>query len=572
MFEQKFGLALFAIVAGIVAHTTSLIAFLMPLKVLLLASSDGVPSYSQVFIRPENKTEWIVGLSLVALLLYVISLIAELFADRIAANGGRLVQMRRGLAGVAVAQGDSRQEERIKGYYSTCCTILSNSIFTIVAIVAVTFINLPLAAYIIMMALTFYGLSYCAYQNYINGRGGNIGKLIDEDIGGYLKLVTSVTFLTGFLVILQPFLVGGDANLLFSIVSIILLRQLLSTFSTSSKSFFKFIRSKDKVDTLLFEAYSSRDDGQSLELSDLHQFLAADSRSSWISAELVDFGVSHECYLSLWVDSIVQDVFLINLVRRERLDAEPLYQVRIYDMKSRRVMNGEKLLLEYMGRKQLRLPPSIRSFERHSYHCEILDLQQSRLVRDNDEYDMVIHKAIELQWSLKPCDKLVAAYRNCAPTLITRLSRISINKLLVAVDTEETVKVFTCLKDLWGEILKILSSSPLYLHNHSWGVDNFLVHREFIEPFFSGWDRWSIEPIGYKFPKGIKKSEIRLILSKLSLERSDLESQFTVDSAILINKMAKFEAAFSKKKYRECLSIAENLIDSDVLLMERESA
>src|SRR5688572_32819269 len=58
------------IAATVFAHFTSLAAFLLPLKVLLLAGSSGTQDYFGVMIDPDIKKRWMIGLSFAAVSLY----------------------------------------------------------------------------------------------------------------------------------------------------------------------------------------------------------------------------------------------------------------------------------------------------------------------------------------------------------------------------------------------------------------------------------------------------------------------------------------------------------------------
>src|SRR5690606_9456503 len=65
------------VAAAVLSRVTNMLAFLLPLKIVLLAGSDGVPRYFQVIGSIDQKGPWILGLSIGAIACYAATLLLD---------------------------------------------------------------------------------------------------------------------------------------------------------------------------------------------------------------------------------------------------------------------------------------------------------------------------------------------------------------------------------------------------------------------------------------------------------------------------------------------------------------
>src|SRR5690606_710428 len=72
----------FVTVVQALSEITSLLAFLLPLKVILLVATPGVPRYFRFFIDPADKEPWIAWLSMSAVIAYLLTVALDFIAER----------------------------------------------------------------------------------------------------------------------------------------------------------------------------------------------------------------------------------------------------------------------------------------------------------------------------------------------------------------------------------------------------------------------------------------------------------------------------------------------------------
>src|SRR5690606_28559887 len=79
------------VVAFALARVLHVTAMFVPLKILLLVTADGVPSYFRAFITPETKNVWVVGLVVAVVAAYLLSIYLASVTRSIAHAGAAAV-------------------------------------------------------------------------------------------------------------------------------------------------------------------------------------------------------------------------------------------------------------------------------------------------------------------------------------------------------------------------------------------------------------------------------------------------------------------------------------------------
>ena len=113
----------FATVAGVGALVLSrfaqLFAFFLPLKVLIMLSSDRVPRAFYGLITAENRNFWLVAFSVATLILYAISVFLATVANRTITLGvDQLLQPR---------DFSKEEKKKLRRLYSTYCYASSDA-------------------------------------------------------------------------------------------------------------------------------------------------------------------------------------------------------------------------------------------------------------------------------------------------------------------------------------------------------------------------------------------------------------------------------------------------------------
>ncbi|MFO3797318.1 MAG: hypothetical protein ACK8QZ_08555, partial [Anaerolineales bacterium] len=133
-----------AILSSFVARITRMLTFMLPLKVILLAGSEGVPRYFQIFVSPDMRDEWVIGLSLGAMICYALTLLLESQVGRLSGKGSEAVTAASDVMTVV-----PNQREQAKEFYERFISITSGILFVLSGLALLSVLNLVLLGFLV---------------------------------------------------------------------------------------------------------------------------------------------------------------------------------------------------------------------------------------------------------------------------------------------------------------------------------------------------------------------------------------------------------------------------------------
>ncbi len=128
------------------ALVTNFLALVLPLKVILLAGSKGVPEYLHFLMTQENKKYWIVGLILASISLYMLTLILESGVGKVSAKVSRSIVHESS----NVIKGGN-YAELLNSYYQLFCKNFANLLFFLASFCTIALISPFLSSTLILV-------------------------------------------------------------------------------------------------------------------------------------------------------------------------------------------------------------------------------------------------------------------------------------------------------------------------------------------------------------------------------------------------------------------------------------
>src|SRR5690606_8934410 len=110
------------------------------------------------------------------------------------------------------------QRAEMQGNYARFMQIVSAGLFVLAGMVVLAVLAPLLAAYLCGLGLFFYAVTAWALRGVTPLNGNRLADFITGQLASYLNILSSVAFLSGFLIILLPFLQEGGANVLVAII------------------------------------------------------------------------------------------------------------------------------------------------------------------------------------------------------------------------------------------------------------------------------------------------------------------------------------------------------------------
>ena len=549
------------IAATAVAGVTRLLAFFLPLKVILLAGSPGVPRYFP-FIDPADEFAWTIGLALGAVLCYLLTLLLDRLAERVSARAsGEVLQ---GANEMAVLK---NQESVAQGYFARFCGTSANRLFVAAGAIAMGVLNPPVFALVLVLLIGQYLLTLWGLSGDDDVTPGWFKGYIQRELGNYLAILSAVNFFAVFLGILAPFVLGVGGNILVAIISLLIFRQAHGALASYAREAVQLTVEKAKINALVFRDHQLERRRELRQNRALREVFAKPERQRIAHAVLAPHldEAAAETMAVCWADSTMRPIFTFTIrVEGGAAEYSPLYyQQQVYPSGSVQELDNEAFLFRHVPRARLWAPDEIEQFREGPFTCRICEFGDGELL-SRREWSRWWPRTLRELWSLAPPARLVTDYNASRPLLHQRLDDDKIGRLQVAVDDDEEAEVLARLQALMPALREQVRALPLYIYNPDLGAattvrtgtDGIRIMR---------WGRWALEPVGGGYQDLQQQSELIDFLPTLASARSDVDADFTADHVRLAGRVRVLEYNIGRENFKTALANARQIIENPLI-------
>ena len=527
-----------------IASITKLLAFLLPLKIILLAGSPGVPRYFP-FIAPDEKIHWIIGLTIGAFIAYGLTLTLEALAARWSRDAGRGI-----LQGANQMTLHAMQDDQVKRAFADFSGVVAVVLFVALGGLLLAWLNPALIIFLVTAVLVQFGLTAWLV------RGDSVPApamkaWIEQRTGQYLSLLSSLTFLGGFLVILAPFVLGEGGNILLALLGIILSRQMLSKLTGMTKDAASLLAARHRIDPLIFSGIQLQNDKQKRIAASLHSVFSKERRQKRSYSELGrTVPLEGELQVS-WADSALPRAKTLNLVEQDA-DGRSVrhFQQQVFPPSQTDQLKNEEFLFRHVKRERLKAPRIYVQFEEADFRCQICAHGDGTPGAAKD-WPQVRDSLLHQIWSYQPTKALVRSYRGSRPLLHERLTHALSRRLEIATDTNEEAELLALWEEELRSIQERLAKQPLALHNPDFNRMNVIRFGE--DHLVMAWGRWSLEPIGSAIFLAGLSSEGATHVEPLRSLRPDLAGRKWENDLELGALCQQLEQQINREQYKAAL-------------------
>lgn len=539
---------------GLVA---SIVAFVLPIKIVLLAGSDGVSEWFSPFVRPEQKGLLLAALTTVAILSFFASIALRALCDNLAASASRIVL--RGANELAVV-GD--QGARAQTVYAQFAEIVAGGLFCVAGLVVIG-ATTPLVVVVVVAALVLQFLvTGLVLEREDPLAPGRIARFIEGDLRDFLNTLSSLDFLAAFAVLLYPFVWGGGGNVLAALVSIIVVRRILGVLVDVILKLVSMVRRKSLIDALVFREQQYLEDERHDHRA-LREMFERGARHERVERELRAAGVEPNCLSVKWRDSRLIGLSLL-AIHDIGPDEKPRnYLQQIYLPNENHRLENEAVLFSYIPRATLHAPPIVASFSVGPYGCQICEAGGGAPV-DQSEWGAVEARLQESLMNVQPPSALVQAYIVSHPILGDRLTDAVLARLTVAVDDDAEADHLERFRVLLPTVREKLARLPLYVRNPE-AVCSNCYYGPSERPWIMTWGQWRLDPVpaGLVGDKG--GDRLQTILDEMRRNRWDVAPDIVVDDLRLGLFAASLERLIRSNLLNEALSMIPRLLSLPIL-------
>ncbi len=539
---------------------TTLLAFFLPLKVIILAGSDGIPRYFRFFIQDEHRMEWIIGLSIAAVVFFILSFVFAAISRRFSAAGS--MEVLQGANEIAVT---TAQREDAQSYYSDFSQIVSGMLLALLAFVVLYFIDHRVFFAIAGLVFLEYGATFMFLRlgDVLNPRG--ILKIILRNLGGYLGFFSNVNFLAGFLVILIPYVFFEyDGNILFAILAILLMRQGMGAVSRSITLTTDLWHKRLAVDPMVFRDVTAKRREKNVS-RDLRVLFEKTRREDVLEREIPKISGGDARITSEFRDVGFPQfyTFSVSIQLQDSNDIQHL-QDQVFSARQSNLLERETFLFQHINRRDVHAPLVLGLYEDGPFKCQLVEAGFGKPV-SRKEWGATLHAIVQRLWAFALPIGLINAFKSGNVTLSGRLSEDHIKRVKVSLDTSKQTEVFNAFLQHFETICDLVSTVPLYLHNNDmakpacvfdFGDEGFRIMY---------WQRWTIDHIGTFLPPKLDGDALEEMLSAVREKRRLSEDTLTVAHVRLVSRFKELEGLIMREQFNGALRLMAEILKNPLV-------
>ena len=520
------------ITASLISRVSSTLAFLIPLKVILLASSPGIPSYFQAFITPAWRETWILILAAGAVVSYILSVTMDMLATRVSDSASATI----------IAQANpitlpKQQHEQGRQFYSRFCQLAAAALFSAVGVSIGLLVNPPPFLAFLAFALTVFLLSSLILASRTPLLRG-FRALIAESTADYVRFMSSLAFLIAFFVILVPFVWGGGNNVLLALIAIILIRQVLTALTLTVNETVNLSTNRDPVNALIFPGAHLPNTLVQRQPAFSELFQKERREKAFREAFITNGRTDIDAIETEWLDSGVRTLRLFNVQVCENEGQPARYQLQVLPPKGPVTFEQEEFLLRHTASTGLPALPILFRYKQEGFYCQVRDLQNT-IPTEAKDWQVLYPELLVSLWCQTPDAELVAAYTASYPLLPERLHEKTLTPLQPAADTQQRKETFEKLLEQLPAIREFLNTMPLYISNRAINLRN-LAKTPDNKPVLMSWADWEIDIVGSKLPPHARDDKLSAMLDFLNSEKTRPES-LRVRDILIVKHLSDLE-------------------------------
>ncbi|WP_208854108.1 DUF308 domain-containing protein [Thioalkalivibrio sp. ALJ1] len=522
----------------LVSQLSMLLAFFLPLKVIILLGSDGIPRYFPPAFEQFDRNALIVWLSIATVAFYALYLLAERIVEFGGEWGSRSL-----LARSRKMVLFEYQDELAARAYKRHAEVIAGAVFLLLA-VAVLFWLYPGVAFLVtgyLLIVTTVLISVLVVSTGFRSR-------FRQKMNGWLSILSGTGFMLAFAYLVIDFLYLDPPGLIPAIIALLLARQSLGRLSSLILRLMEQHSQKAKLGALFFHSTAFIPEGDGKQET-IWTLLAPEARQDWVPKLLegmIDEPVPAETEIQWWQTDLSHVGVLHCVVPGKRSLFVKLFAPRRASL----ALHEATLLadapsglpgLEWIGATEIQ-----------GFHCHVLQAPEELPERQGDTSRGLgdIRKALLL---VSPPQALLTRYQRSRLMLWQRLHEGMLDRLQVAVTDSEMQGNLDALRTQLQAWRDQLAALPPTITSLGIRPGNIVLTRSG-QACLIHWGRWMIEPAGACWP-GKPKS-----LPAFE-ETSDMIS-CPPEGMMLAALSFEFEQLFDRQRYSRALRLVPRILRS----------
>ncbi|WP_085626362.1 MULTISPECIES: hypothetical protein [unclassified Pseudomonas] len=519
-----------------------LLAFFLPLKVIILLGSEKIPNYFPSAFQALKKNHLIVSLSVAAAACYVLYLLSELLIAYCCRHGARALLLRSAKLNMF------ENQEKIAAYaYSKFTRAMASALFFAISAAVLLIIYPKLLA--IVLGYTVLAMFLCvAAYNFSSG----IQVQFQQNHGNILNALSATGFLLSFFCLVVDFLYFPHQRIFHAVIAVLVMRQALQRLTSMVQDVVSLRMQHRQINAMFFQSQPLLEQRQNNH--QLECMLSPSSREAWVQKLMEQAGINTHNGLKInWHQIDAVDVYAFHITVCNN-DEPQEYLAKLFGNNIATLAEQERLLFEHQPRL-----PSIEWLGHYllqgiDCHLFRLDGHKKLIRRQIGDGVVAINEAL---LCCEPASELILRFSRTRPYLEQRLDRGLIEPLRFVCSTAEDAEKVERLLNSFELIIKKLSALPRQIVSLDITSEALLISAS-KQYQLSHWSSWRIEAIGSNWPI-IEKERLCKALEIARSRRPALANTAT-DDILLAAFMYSFERFLLRKDYPAAFRLLDDIL------------
>ncbi|AMD00098.1 hypothetical protein [Halomonas chromatireducens] len=540
------------ILLTLLSQGAKLLAFFLPLKVIILIGSTGIPRYFPSSWAAYEKEPLVLALSAASIFFFLIHFISENMASKVSEVGSsRIIAQTRKLP-IFTKQNELSSEAYHRLSSSLATVVMAFSLLVVFGAIYPRFLMAVVGYFLfITLIITVVVMTFDGGKAFIENKSEEFSGFIFG--GGFL-------FVFSFMV--MDFLLGDGPGFMQAIICLLLSRQLFNKSQRLVKDACWLNEKKLQINAIFFSRHkffrSVEERGNKKHQDLLRLPERPDILLHMLKKCSPDIVGDESSVLCSWQQSGIKNIHLFSVKLASQASISRSYYLKIYDSRLKKQAAHEMELLTCCYDNKLPALSLAGECQWEGYSVHLFHGSGAEAVSRQDFNRLALDR-VTTYWSISLPKKLISRYRKAHPLLPQRLDSSTIKWLSIVFNNTEHAESVALLGSLLEEIKESLSSLPVVLINP--GVCPEMVFLKADDNFEVGhWGRWQLEPVGAGF--GIRKGwikDLRYVFDRACEHRSDFyPSMFPL--VRLSAYCHLFEQQFNQQRYADAVALIPEMI------------
>lgn len=535
----------------LVSQFSRMLAFFLPLKVIILIGSTGTPRYFPDSWAAFDRDFLVIGLSLATVFFYAISLSSERLLSFMAERGAAGV-----VAGTHKLVLFTNQDEVASQSYQKLASGLATGALTVVLALLFAFIYPTF-----LFAAITYVLAASIFVA-LKGRNASARSELQQKAATLTGLLSGIGFILLFAFMVVDFLLWEGVSFMVAIISLLLSRQLLNRLGGVIKDAIWLNDKRLQINAIFFTGHRLEQGTEHSRDRNFWNFLSLNKSSEPLlpvleqvrGHELPD-DIEVNCH---WKQSGLADLLVFEVEVKGGEDQLERYLLKIFGKRHRKAAMSEADILSSASGQLLPVPELVYMGDMKGFDAHLFRLPKWCIA------GCCVAPKVQVEWLAKywqvePDRTLVNRYQRSHPLLQHRLSLRMLERLEVVAGGGDDMTALEQTKDRFEDILEELNQLPLAVLNPGVPRDLCFV-SEMGELLQLHLGNWALEPIGVGLPYGESwLPKFDELLAEALEKRKSLQD---IPSARirLCACCSAFEQNFKKQRYADAIALLPGIL------------